>query len=178
MIDAFSLRCFVSCYEDRTSLQLLKLWGMNDRLRRWFNRSTWVISRRLDLPILWTQRERLLVIRNSPKLKFFSLTRRPTTYTWLRFQNAQSEFHAALCDSFNTPEAMKQILTLVAETNKYTAAEISSIRAEPDCQSLVIISKIAAWISKMLRVFGLGEQVPVGDCDTDLIGWNAYDPVS
>lgn len=73
---------------------------------------------------------------------------------------------------------MKHILTLVAETNKYTSAEISSIRAEPDCQSLVIISKISAWISKMLRVFGLGEQVPINDCDTDLIGWNAYDPVS
>ncbi|KAA1121666.1 hypothetical protein PGTUg99_014068 [Puccinia graminis f. sp. tritici] len=101
------------------------------------------------------------------------------------FENARSDFHAALCDSFNTPEAMKQLLNLVTETNKYISAQIASIRAEPDGQSLLVISHIAAWISKMLRVFGLDEQTLASHPrssttnnrgGSDLIGWNVCDP--
>ncbi|WAQ92545.1 hypothetical protein PtA15_17A26 [Puccinia triticina] len=87
---------------------------------------------------------------------------------------ARSDFHAALCDSFNTPEAMKHLLTLVAETNKFISAEIGALRVQPDGHSLRVVSAIAAWVSKMLRVFGLAEPGP--PATGDLIGWNVCDP--
>ncbi|PLW43361.1 hypothetical protein PCANC_13218 [Puccinia coronata f. sp. avenae] len=85
-------------------------------------------------------------------------------------QTAQADLNAALCDSFNTPEAIKHILTLVAETNKFIAAETRAIRAERDAHTLVVISQIAAWITHLLAVFGLSNGPKGG------IGWNACDP--
>lgn len=96
------------------------------------------------------------------------------------FKGTQSDFHAALCDSFNTPEAMRQLLTLVTETNKFISSHIPAVRSELDRQSLVIISKIAGWITHQLRIFGLVEQGPngpvhdvnSGSLADDRIGWN------
>lgn len=101
------------------------------------------------------------------------------------FKGTQSDFHAALCDSFNTPEAMRQLLTLVTETNKFISSHIPAVRSELDRQSLVIISKIAGWITHQLRIFGLVEQGPngpvhdvnSGSLADDRIGWNLCNSV-
>lgn len=73
---------------------------------------------------------------------------------------AQHTFRTALCDSFNTPQAVQALNDLVSYTNVYlkrgrSATNISSIR------------QVAGWITKMLRMFGLGEGSP------QEIGWGA-----
>ncbi|MBW0468866.1 hypothetical protein O181_008581 [Austropuccinia psidii MF-1] len=92
------------------------------------------------------------------------------------FQNAQADFHSALCDSVNTPEAMKQLLVLVTETNKFIAP-IPSIRGEVNAKSLALLSDIAAWITRMLKIFGLGEKKVQKNDDRiePLIGWDLLD---
>ncbi|EMD33708.1 hypothetical protein CERSUDRAFT_87037 [Gelatoporia subvermispora B] len=72
--------------------------------------------------------------------------------------NAQAAFRAALCDSFNTPQALDVLRDLVSRTNVY----INSRGANLDVS---VVERIARWVGNMLRVFGLGEG------ETDEIGW-------
>ncbi|KAI0081961.1 cysteinyl-tRNA synthetase [Panus rudis PR-1116 ss-1] len=67
-----------------------------------------------------------------------------------RLHQSQSAFRAALCDSFNTPEALDVLRQLVSATNVY----INSRGANLD---VGVVERIARWIGKMLRMFGLGE---------------------
>ncbi|KAF8647102.1 hypothetical protein AX16_006936 [Volvariella volvacea WC 439] len=63
---------------------------------------------------------------------------------------SQAAFRAAICDSFNTPEAMTVLRELVSRTNIYINARSKQLNAE-------LIERVARWVGQMLRVFGLGE---------------------
>ena len=79
--------------------------------------------------------------------------------TWLyRFHAAQSGFRAALCDSFNTPDSLNILRDLVSAANVY----INSRGANLDVS---VVERIARWVGKMLRMFGLGEG------ESSEIGW-------
>ncbi|KAF9236364.1 tRNA synthetases class I (C) catalytic domain-containing protein [Melanogaster broomeanus] len=66
-------------------------------------------------------------------------------------------FRAALCDSFNTPEALKILRDLVSRTNVYINSRGKSLNAD-------LVEQLARWVGNMLRMFGLGggEEVELG----------------
>lgn len=78
------------------------------------------------------------------------------------FHDSQSRFRAALCDSFNTPLALEVLLRLVSRVNVYINDQSSNLNVS-------VIERIASWIGKMLRMFGLGE----GDSivSDNVLGW-------
>jgi cysteinyl-tRNA synthetase len=80
----------------------------------------------------------------------------------ISLMKAQTDFRVALCDSFNTVQALEILLKLVSETNKY----ISSRQSAKSQISPELLSKIALWVTRMLRMFGLGEGPDDGG-----IGW-------
>ena len=63
-----------------------------------------------------------------------------------------------MCDSFNTPLALDVLRELVSRTNVYINTQGSKVNVD-------LLEAVAQWISRMLRMFGLGE----GE-STD-IGW-------
>ncbi|KAL7281481.1 hypothetical protein ACG7TL_004796 [Trametes sanguinea] len=71
---------------------------------------------------------------------------------------SQAAFRAALCDSFNTPEAINVLRELVSKTNVY-------IRTPGANLEIGLIQRVARWVGDMLRMFGLGEG------ETQEIGW-------
>ncbi|KIR96146.1 cysteine-tRNA ligase [Cryptococcus deuterogattii 2001/935-1] len=73
---------------------------------------------------------------------------------------AQKDFRAALCDSFNTPAAIQILLDLISSVNLYFASRGREYNIAP-------VVTIAQWITRMLRMFGLGE----GDVTSGQIGW-------
>ncbi len=64
--------------------------------------------------------------------------------------DAQSTFRAALCDSFNTPEALNILRDLVSATNVYINSRAANLE-------ISVVERIARWVGQMLRMFGLGE---------------------
>lgn len=73
---------------------------------------------------------------------------------------AQLDFRTALCDSFDTPTAMRTLLDLISTTNVYERER----RQDPNVR---VLQNIAGWVGEMLRMFGLGEgALREGD-----IGW-------
>lgn len=77
---------------------------------------------------------------------------------------AQLDFRKALCDSFDTPTAMRILLDLVSTTNVYERAR----RQDPNVR---VLQNVAGWVGEMLRMFGLGEG-PVREGE---IGWGEVD---
>ncbi|KAJ3790369.1 tRNA synthetases class I (C) catalytic domain-containing protein [Lentinula aff. detonsa] len=75
-----------------------------------------------------------------------------------KFHQSQHTFRAALCDSFNTPEALDVLRDLVSRTNTY-------INSRGKAVNLGVVQNIARWVGKMLRMFGLGEG------ESSEIGW-------
>ncbi|KIL65876.1 hypothetical protein M378DRAFT_76124 [Amanita muscaria Koide BX008] len=75
-----------------------------------------------------------------------------------KFYESQQAFRSALCDSFNTPKALDTIRDLVSRTNVYINTQGSKVNVD-------LVESIARWISRMLRMFGLGEG------ESDDIGW-------
>ncbi|CDZ98038.1 cysteinyl-trna synthetase [Phaffia rhodozyma] len=73
---------------------------------------------------------------------------------------AQANFRAALCDSFNTPLALQQLLELTTKANVYLQLKR---------RNLSVALTIADWMGRMLRMFGLGEG------DRKDIGWGLKD---
>ncbi|KAH8153481.1 uncharacterized protein LAJ45_02294 [Morchella importuna] len=72
--------------------------------------------------------------------------------------------HAALCDNFNTADAMKALTDLITETNKYMSAT----------PALAAPKEVARYITRIVTVFGLDPlSTPSGE---DRIGWS--DPTS
>ena len=65
-----------------------------------------------------------------------------------QLHDAQTSFRSALCDSFNTPLAIQVLVNLVGEVNMYIA--------KPSYNPSVL-EPIAEWVTRMLRIFGLGE---------------------
>ncbi|KIJ09656.1 hypothetical protein PAXINDRAFT_102206 [Paxillus involutus ATCC 200175] len=58
-------------------------------------------------------------------------------------------FRAALCDSFNTPEALKILRDMVSRTNVYVNSSGKSL-------NVALVEQSARWVGDMLRMFGLG----------------------
>ncbi|KAK2464180.1 hypothetical protein APHAL10511_003637 [Amanita phalloides] len=75
-----------------------------------------------------------------------------------RFSDSQKTFRAALCDSFNTPVALDVLRELVSRTNVYINSQGSKVNVR-------LVEVVAQWISRMLRMFGLGEG------ESTEIGW-------
>ncbi|KAG8991512.1 hypothetical protein FRB90_001314 [Tulasnella sp. 427] len=73
----------------------------------------------------------------------------------------QISFRASLSDSFNTPEALDHLLELISRTNVYLQRGRSNI-------NVGLVERIAGWVTKMLRMFGLGE----GPITRNTIGWS------
>src|ERR1700722_8550179 len=71
---------------------------------------------------------------------------------------AQAAFRAALCDSFNTPEALNILREVVSRVNVYINTKGKDLNVD-------IVAYATRWVGKMLRMFGLGE----GDAQD--IGW-------
>ena|ERR1700761_1975587 len=85
------------------------------------------------------------------------------TPKWTRsLLDSKYAFRVALSDSFNTPEALDVIMKLVSRTNVY----ISSRNSSKAVVNSDVIRNVAMWVTKMLRMFGLGEGPDNGD-----IGW-------
>lgn len=78
---------------------------------------------------------------------------------------AQADFHEALCDSFNTPEAVQTLSTLVSKTNVYVS---SRSRQETSVEVLQVVSD---WVTRMLRMLGLGEGAECDARGKRVIGW-------
>lgn len=75
-------------------------------------------------------------------------------------EKAQKATHDALCDSFNTAQALEAIDNLITTANSADALERSSV------------IKAARWVTKMVTIFGLnGDASP----DDDAIGWSGID---
>ncbi|CAE6436001.1 unnamed protein product [Rhizoctonia solani] len=72
----------------------------------------------------------------------------------------QHAYRVALCDSFNTPEAMQRVLELVSRANVYVARGRSRV-------NVGVVAHIARWVTEALRVFGLGRDT------SGSIGWGA-----
>ncbi|KAG9102697.1 hypothetical protein FRC06_001405 [Ceratobasidium sp. 370] len=70
----------------------------------------------------------------------------------------QHAYRVALCDSFNTPEAMQKVLDLVSRANVYVARGRSRV-------NVGVVAHIARWVTTALKVFGLGDNA------TGTIGW-------
>lgn len=77
---------------------------------------------------------------------------------YVRFHEAQTAFRTALCDSFNTPEALDTLRDLVSRTNVYINARGANLE-------ISVVERIARWVGSMLRMFGLGEG------ESSEIGW-------
>ncbi|KAJ3848726.1 tRNA synthetases class I (C) catalytic domain-containing protein [Lentinula lateritia] len=75
-----------------------------------------------------------------------------------KFHLSQYSFRAALCDSFNTPEALDVLRELVSRTNTY-------INSRGKAVNVGVVENNARWVAKMLRMFGLGEG------ESSEIGW-------
>lgn len=81
-----------------------------------------------------------------------------------RLEQTQLSFREALCDSFDTPRALKAILDLVSDSNVY----LNRGRNHTNTAALVAV---AEWVTRMLRMFGLGEGSPVDSKGDRLVGW-------
>jgi hypothetical protein len=76
----------------------------------------------------------------------------------ISLHKAQHAFRAALCDSFNTPDALAVLRDLVSRTNVYVNARGKALNVEA-------LERVARWVGVMLKMFGLSEG------QVDEIGW-------
>jgi cysteinyl-tRNA synthetase len=76
-------------------------------------------------------------------------------------EKSKNQVDAALCDSFNTPEAMQAISALITEYN-----------SAPKTPSPKTTLDIARYITWLIRVFGLDPKNPL---DSKRIGWSGID---
>lgn len=76
----------------------------------------------------------------------------------ISLRQSQDAFREALCDSFNTPEALNVLRDLVSRTNVY-------INSRGKDLEISVVVQVARWVGQMLRMFGLGEG------ETSEIGW-------
>jgi len=78
--------------------------------------------------------------------------------------STQRDFRAALCDSFNTPQALDKLLELISRTNVYLSYGRGKV-------NMSVVEMVALWVTKMLWMFGLGE----GNFTKETIGWGKID---
>lgn len=110
----------------------------------------------LDLLAKWV----FLLLRPQQK-KYLTHSLRPFPP---RLEQAQISFREALSDSFDTTKALQIILNLVSSSNIY----LGRGRALTNVPAL---SAVAEWVTRMLRMFGLGEGSPVDSNGEKVIGW-------
>lgn len=101
----------------------------------------------------------LNVISLISKSSYF-LTNVELTQVMIRLVKAQHAFREALCDSFNTQQALSVLLGLVSKSNIY-------ISQTSNKANVGVLANVARWTTKMLRMFGLGE----GPYVEGFIGW-------
>ena len=77
---------------------------------------------------------------------------------------AQIQLHAALCDSFDTPTALEILCDLVSTANVY-------INSRPSISNTDPLEAVALWVTRILRIFGLGEGPGTSLNGKDQIGW-------
>jgi len=85
----------------------------------------------------------------------------------------QNAVHAALCDSINTPNAMAELQALVSRTNVY-------IKDAGKTPNVEVINKVAQYVSKTLKTFGLDGVVsdPIGFSSADAAGGQSAEDVA
>ncbi|KAG0059548.1 hypothetical protein BGZ89_000307 [Linnemannia elongata] len=85
-------------------------------------------------------------------------------------KDKQNAVHAALCDSINTPNAMSELQALVSRTNVYIKEAGSNLNVE-------VVNKVALYVSKILRTFGLDGVVsdPIGFASAEAGGASVED---
>ncbi|GAA5909081.1 hypothetical protein JCM6882_001183 [Rhodosporidiobolus microsporus] len=81
-----------------------------------------------------------------------------------KLEDAQFAFRTALCDSFDTPTGLQILLDLVSTTNIYLSRGRNNV-------NVAVLLAVEEWVSRMLRVFGLGEGAPVDGQGERIIGW-------
>ncbi|KAJ8292789.1 Cysteine--tRNA ligase [Rhodotorula toruloides] len=81
-----------------------------------------------------------------------------------QLEQAQLAFRTALCDSFDTPTALQILLDIVSKTNIYLARGRRQV-------NFAVILAVSEWVTRMLRMFGLGEGSPVDGNGDKVIGW-------
>lgn len=90
----------------------------------------------------------------------------PLTTSFLRLEQAQIAFRQAMCDSFDTPRGLQIILDLVSATNIYLNRGRANVNVS-------VAIAVAEWVTRMLRMFGLGEGSPTNARGERVIGWGA-----
>ncbi|GAA5960637.1 hypothetical protein JCM3765_005884 [Sporobolomyces pararoseus] len=81
-----------------------------------------------------------------------------------KLETAQIEFRAALSDSFDTPRAIQLLLDLVSASNVYLSRGRQNV-------NVGVLSAVSEWVTRMLRMFGLGEGPATDSNGEKLIGW-------
>jgi cysteinyl-tRNA synthetase len=76
-------------------------------------------------------------------------------------EKAKADLDAALCDSFNTPVAMRVISDLITECNSQDILSDSTVLS------------IARWVTRIVTIFGLDHEGNLGD--KERVGWSGID---
>ena len=66
------------------------------------------------------------------------------------FDKQQAAVHAALCDNFNTPRAIKELFDLVNAVNSYVSQEPKDIK-------IALVRQMTEYVFKILKTFGVYE---------------------
>ncbi|GAA5914049.1 cysteine--tRNA ligase [Sporobolomyces salmoneus] len=86
-----------------------------------------------------------------------------------KLETAQIEFRAALSDSFDTPRAIQLLLDLVSASNVYLSRGRQNV-------NVGVLSAVSEWVTRMLRMFGLGEGAATDANGERLVGWGIASP--
>ncbi|KAM0750644.1 hypothetical protein T439DRAFT_325700 [Meredithblackwellia eburnea MCA 4105] len=81
-----------------------------------------------------------------------------------KLEQSQLAFREALCDSFDTPRAIQVILDLVSASNIYLSRGRGKVNTG-------VVAAVSEWVTRMLRMFGLGEGSPVDSTGSKVVGW-------
>ncbi|GAA5881046.1 hypothetical protein JCM16303_004653 [Sporobolomyces ruberrimus] len=81
-----------------------------------------------------------------------------------KLETAQIEFRSALSDSFDTPRAIQLLLDLVSASNVYLSRGRQNVNVD-------VLSAVSEWVTRMLRMFGLGEGSATDSKGEKLVGW-------
>lgn len=81
-----------------------------------------------------------------------------------RLESSQLAFRESLCDSFNTLRAVQVLRELVSAANVYLARGRSQV-------NVAAVRAVEDWVTRMLRMFGLGEGSPMDARGERVVGW-------
>ncbi|BGP18099.1 cysteinyl-tRNA synthetase [Rhodosporidiobolus nylandii] len=81
-----------------------------------------------------------------------------------KLESSQLAFRTALCDSFDTPTALQVLLDLVSQTNIYLSRGRKNV-------NVAVLLAVEEWVTRQLRMFGLGEGPEVDMAGERVVGW-------